>query len=140
MDVNSKRCKAYFNIAKEVSKLSTYSGSNAKLGCAVIYKHRVISTGTNSDKVHPLQAKYNVYRFSGSTPHKVHAEVASLIPLIKDKSIDWTQVKLFLYREKKSGTLGLSRPCKSCMALIRDLGIKQVYYTTDTGYAFESLV
>ena len=34
---------------------------------------------------------------------------------------------------------GLSRPCPSCMAAIKDLGIRYVYYTTNYGYAYEKL-
>lgn len=140
MDVNSKTCRAFFNVAKQVSRLSTYTGTNAKIGCAVVYKHRVISTGCNSDKAHPLQAKYNIYRFTVPSVHKAHAEVSALILLINRNDIDFSKAKLFLYREKQNKTLGLSRPCKSCMKLINDLGIKDIYYTTENGYCHESLI
>lgn len=140
MDVNSKTCKAFFNVAKQISKLSDYSRNKTKIGCVVVYKHRIISTGCNSDKAHPLQAKYNAYRFSEPSIHKLHAETSSLVPIINDKTIEWGKVKIFTYRELADGSLGLSRPCKSCMAMIRDLGIKDVYYTTYDGYAHESLM
>lgn len=34
---------------------------------------------------------------------------------------------------------GLARPCPACMAMIKNLGIKKIYYTTDDGFAFEQL-
>ena len=34
---------------------------------------------------------------------------------------------------------GIARPCPSCMAAIRDIGIRDVYYTTDDGFAYERL-
>lgn len=37
------------------------------------------------------------------------------------------------------GVFKLARPCPSCMAAIRDIGIKHVYYTTDDGYAYEKI-
>ena len=39
-------------------------------------------------------------------------------------------VALPRYREYKNGMLGPSRPCPSCMALMRELGIKKICYTT----------
>jgi len=33
----------------------------------------------------------------------------------------------------------MARPCAGCMAAIRKFGIKNVYYTTDMGYAYERL-
>lgn len=139
MDVNSKTCRAFFNVAKQISKLSDYSRTKTKIGCVVVYKHRIISTGYNSDKPHPLQAKYNSRRFSVEAVHKLHAETSALIPLIHDKNIEWGKVKVFNYRELCDGSIAMSRPCKSCMAMIKDLGIKDIYYSTADGYAYESL-
>lgn len=139
MDTESKTARAFFNIAKQVSKLSDYSRNKTKIGCVVVYKHRIISTGYNSDKPHPVQAKYNSYRFSEPSTPKLHAETSALIPLLSDRSINWRKVEIFTYRELANGQLGTSRPCKSCMALIKDLGIQRIFYTTYDGYAQESL-
>lgn len=139
----SKAQKSLFEIAKRVSELSTYSNthtkSRVKIGCVVVQGHQIISSGYNSNKTNPLQQKYNRLRFDEDSPHKMHAEVAALSPLINNRSIDFSKVKLFMYREKMDHTLGKSRPCKSCMALIKDLGIRDIYYTTDDGYCHESI-
>ena len=34
---------------------------------------------------------------------------------------------------------GMCRPCSSCMAAIKDLGIKHIYYTTDYGFCYEKI-
>lgn len=133
---NSQR--SFFDITKKVSELSTYHRSNAKVGCLVVCGHRIISSGFNSDKTNPLQKRYNKFRFSEESPHKLHAEVSALLPLL-NKDVDFSKVKIFTYREKSDHSLGKSRPCKSCMALIKDLGIKNIYYTTDNGYCHEVL-
>lgn len=31
----------------------------------------------------------------------------------------------------------MARPCPACMSAIKELGIKNIYYTTDNGYAYE---
>ena len=129
--------KSFFDIAKKLSELSTYHRKNVKIGCLVVLGHRIIGSGYNSDKTSPVQRKYNKLRFSEETPHRLHAEISALLPLLNNKDIDFSKVKIFTYREKADHSLGKSRPCKSCMALIKDLGIKHIYYTTDDGYCHE---
>lgn len=129
--------KSFFDIAKKVSELSTFHRKNVKIGCLIVSGHRIISSGYNSDKTNPIQKKYNRLRFSEETPHRLHAEISALLPLLNNKDIDFSKVKIFTYREKADHSLGKSRPCKSCMALIKDLGIKHIYYTTDDGYCHE---
>lgn len=132
----TKRELAYFGAAKEVSKLSDHKH---KIGAVVVLKHRIISSDCNSDrKTHPLQKRYNRYRFSEDTPHKCHAELLALIPLIKD-GVDLSNASVFTYRQHKDGSLACARPCKSCMQLIKDCGIKKIFYSTEDGFAREEL-
>ena len=130
-----KKDKAYFNIAREVSHLSDFP--KAKIGCCAVYKHKIISTGFNSQRTSPLQKKYNKYRFSADTNHSCHAEISCLKPLIGRNDINFKNVTLYIYRENKNGTPLLSRPCCSCEKLIRDLKIKKVFFSTYGGYASE---
>lgn len=133
----TKRELSYFKIAGAVSEMSDHP--QYKIGAAVVLKHRVVSSGTNSDtKTHPLQKQYNRYRFTADSPHKCHAELIALLPLIRD-SVDLSNASIFVYREHKNHKLACARPCKSCMKLIRDVGIKRVFYTTEDGYAREDL-
>lgn len=134
----SKKDMAYFNIAKEVSKLSDFP--RVKIGACAVYKHKVISTGCNSQRTSPLQKKYNQYRFTVDTPHTCHAETSCLKPLIGRKDIDFKNIELYIYREYKSGMPGLARPCESCMRLISELGIRHIYYTGDNSYINEEII
>lgn len=134
----------HFNTAKDIAKIS--DSTKAKIGCVLVYKNKVIGTGFNCQKTHPLQKMYNIYRFENDDkPHSLHAEIHALLPLIKrenEQSFDWANVKLYTYRNRKikgKQCLGLSRPCPSCLALIKKLGIKNLYYTTNDGYCYEEL-
>lgn len=40
---------------------------------------------------------------------------------------------------RKNQPYGMSRPCPSCMAAIKDLGIRNIYYTTNDGYIYERI-
>lgn len=128
----TKRELAYFKVAGAISETSNHP--QYKIGAAVVLKHRVVSSGANSDtKTHPLQKQYNKYRFEEDSPHKCHAELTALLPLIRD-NVDLSNASIFVYREHKNHTLACARPCRSCMNLIRDLGIKRVFYTVEGGY------
>lgn len=134
----TKKDRAYFNIAKEVSKLSDFP--NIKIGCCAVYKHKVISTGFNTQRTSPIQKKYNRHRFTEDTKHACHAELSCLKPLIGRKDIEFKNIKLYVYRQYKDGNPALSRPCPSCMKLITELGIKNIYFTNDGGFSHEKII
>lgn len=128
----------FFIKAKHASEFSDFYKQH--IGCVVVYKKHIISVGFNSNKTHPIQKLYNKERFlEDTTPHSLHAEITALLFLKDNKDIKWSDVEIYTYRENKHGELRLSRPCKSCMALIRELGIKKIHYTTNDGYTTEIL-
>lgn len=130
--------KVFFNAAKEISQLSDFKKYH--IGCVIVDKNRVISSGFSCNKTNPIQKRYNSLRFSvDSTPHKLHAETKALLPLLKLRDADRSRWKVYLYREHANGTLAMSRPCPSCMALLKDSGIHRIFYTTDDGYAEEEI-
>lgn len=103
----------------------------------------IIAESWNTDKTSTLQQRYNVYRYNNpSLPSKAHCET-QLIQRIRWKcgdNLKWDKVDVYLYRELKDGSLGMSRPCKSCLHLLIDCGITHIYYTTDNGFAEEKLI
>lgn len=123
--------KRFFNIAREVSFLGDYK--KARIGAVVVEGNRIISTGHNSNKTSTIQFKYNAYRGITNSPPKLHAEIAALAPLINKKNIEWSKVAIYVYRELRDGTISCARPCQACMKLIKDLGIKNVYYSDWNG-------
>ena len=71
-------------------------------------------------------------------PAKLHAEI-NCLNQIRHLDINFSKVKLYIYRIRKDQPFGMARPCPSCMAAIKDLGIKNIYYTTNDGYSYERL-
>ena len=69
---------------------------------------------------------------------KLYAEI-NCTNSIRHLDINFSKVKLYIYRIRKDQSFGLSRPCHSCMAAIKDLGIKDIYYTTNNGYAYKRI-
>lgn len=131
-----------FIYAKNIAEYSDFT--KVHVGCVAIYKGKIIGEGYNSNKTHPVQGKYNRYRntcnqdTSNLLP-KLHAEIMC-INSIKDKDINWRKVKIFVYRIRNDRPFGIARPCPACMNALKDLGICDIYYTTDAGYAHEKIL
>lgn len=110
------------------------------IGCVAVYKNQIISIGYNTNKTHPIQKKYNRYRemeYEGVEPASgLHAEMMCLLGL-KDMDIDYSKVKLYVYREDNNGNTANCRPCAACMELCDRMGIKNIFYTTENGYVKE---
>ena len=127
----------YFLKARQVATISDYYKTH--IGCVAVYQGQVIGLGCNTNKTHPVQKFYNRYREPSDTMlPKLHAEI-SCINQIKHLNINFSKVKLYIYRIRKDQPFGMARPCPSCMAAIRDLGIRDIYYTTNEGYSYERL-
>ena len=123
--------------ARQVATISDYYKTH--IGCVAVYQGQVIGLGCNTNKTHPVQKFYNRYREPSDTMlPKLHAEI-SCINQIKHLNINFSKVKLYIYRIRKDQPYGMARPCPSCMAAIRDLGIRDIYYTTNEGYSYERL-
>ena len=127
----------YFLKARQVATISDYYKTH--IGCVAVYQGQVIGLGCNTNKTHPVQKFYNRYREPSDTMlPKLHAEI-SCINQIKHLNINFSKVKLYIYRIRKDQPYGMARPCPSCMAAIKDLGIRDIYYTTNEGYSYERL-
>lgn len=128
----------YFDIAKDVSQFSDF---RTKTGCIVVYKNTIISSGYNSNKTSPVQQKYNRYRGFDTNvyPNKLHAECAALSKIRHRKDIDWARAKIYVYRGS-NGKPAMARPCIACLHFIKELGIKEIYYTGDGSYIYEKVI
>lgn len=141
MEELTRKDRTYFNIAREVARSSDFP--KIQIGCVAVYQHKIISTGFNSNKTHPRQKEYNKYRFPVDAPgsnHTCHAELSCLVPLMSRHDIDFRYISLYVYREYSNGQLAIARPCESCYKLIKDLGIRNIYYTTQSGYSHEIIL
>lgn len=131
--------RGFFRVADAVASLSDHK--QAKLGCVLVDKHRIISSGHNSStRCSPLQKQMDTARFGFPDQHKgpVHAETDCLLPLIR-QGIDISGSDIYLSRRHRDGSLALSRPCPGCMSLLRAVGVKRAYFSVEGGYAMERI-
>ncbi len=127
----------YFDKARQAAMVSDYYKTH--IGCVAVYQGTIIGIGCNCNKTHPTQKFYNKYRnHSDIMLPKLHAEI-SCINSIKHLDINFSKENLYIYRIRKDHPFGLSRPCPSCMAAIKDLGIRDIYYTSNDGFVYERI-
>ena len=131
----------FFKAAKKCAEQSNYNGaSSAKIGAVAVFRHTIIAQGRNQDKTHPLQQRYNIYRYNVNGNHyypsKMHAEM-ELISKIRYLDVNISEVEIYVYRETKSGQKALAKPCLACETALRELGIRRVYYTGNNSYISE---
>lgn len=133
----TKKDFKYFNLAKEVSKRSTYK--KVHIGAIVVKKNQVIGEGANMIKSHPLQAKYNRLNpnMEENHTHSIHAEVSAIV---HTGTTDLYGCTMYIYRDDRNGHIAMCRPCIGCMKLIKAVGIKAIYYTTNEGFCEEHLL
>lgn len=135
---NIKKINRYLDMAKEVSKQSNFRQHH--LGAVVIYKGSLLASGYNSNKTSPMAKRYNRERGfdveASCSTNSIHAEMAALNK-IKYLDIDFSKVKLYIYREHKNGVKAMARPCPACQKMIKDMGIKEIWYTTENGFGYE---
>lgn len=141
--LSERRIKKYFDLAENASCLSDFHGTKkVKLGSVLIYKGKAVSVGWNTDKTSPIQKQFNCLReldttnTNGVIRHTLHSEMLCLVRA-KDLDIDFSKTAIFTYRRKMDDTPGYARPCPACSEYIRQLGIKNIYYSTEDGFCYE---
>ena len=91
----------------------------------ILNKSKIISIGRNSLKTHPKVIKYGYNKNAG-----IHAELSALI---KSGTIFHSNNKIFTFRFDKSGSLNNGKPCIFCQKALRDVGMKEVWYSCEKG-------
>jgi deoxycytidylate deaminase len=117
----------FFELAKKLAAKSDHK--DHKMGSILVQKNRVISVGFNKLKTH---AKSN------TSFKATHAEFDAIFGV--DQKLTKGSI-LYIWRGKKDGTSGISRPCRFCAEIIKAAGIKGVFYSIDSSpyYKYEKI-
>jgi len=91
----------------------------------VLNKNKIVSIACNSLKTHPNLLKYGYHENA-----KIHAEMGAII---KSGTFLHRGNKLITFRFDKSGNLNQGKPCPSCQRLLKDVGMREVWYSTANG-------
>lgn len=118
-----------FKSAKEATELSNAGVKSRKMGAALSAGGRIVSIGYNTfGKSHP---EFTDIDCDGNDfLRNSHAE---LMALVRRKHHGAKNLVMYIYRELDDGTPANSRPCKFCMKLIKEFGVKKIRYVNDKG-------
>jgi deoxycytidylate deaminase len=113
-------------ISQALDVASRSTDFQQRIGCVITDKKgKVISTGFNKRKSHPLQAKHAQHINEDAI--YLHAEIDALVRCRKKPH------SVYVGRLTRDGSLALAKPCPICMGAIVEAGVKEVYYTTNEG-------
>lgn len=114
----SKKDSAYLSVARYLAERSV---ANKKHGAVVVKGGRVLGTGFNKDRTHPLTMSPEHIKSDSS----YHAEEVA----IRESGKDVRGAIIYVARVNNQGVDRNSKPCPKCQSLIEERGIKRVIYT-----------
>lgn len=110
-----------FRIARKTALKSPFK--KHRVGAVITKGHRILATGFN-------EIRYS--KIIGKT--SLHAEAAAIKQLLDQRKLcDMVGANMYVTRFTRGGRIGIAKPCQSCLALIRSVGIRRVYFTQDDG-------
>jgi deoxycytidylate deaminase len=118
--------KRILEVARATALASKGTGKNRnfKVGAVLFKGKKLVAAKSNSYKTHPLLSPYTNYPC-------LHAESYALIShgLDNCEGLDLLAVRV----RKSDGELVMAMPCKVCQEVIKEAGIRHVYYTNWKG-------
>lgn len=117
-------------IAIKVASLSEHH--NFRIGAVIAKKNKIISMGINKKKTHPRQVNH----YTNIVGSSIHAELDAIIRaphnLLENSTI-------YVARLLRNNKIGLTKPCKSCIAIFKEYKIKTMVYTTYDSWEIENV-
>ena len=122
---SSKRIIRYFDLAKNVAFNSDYG--KLRHGAVLVKGGSIINTCFNKDKFCSFGSKF---RKLNRGPATIHAELGCILGLARGVT---DGADIFVCRINKKGEFRNSKPCVMCHEVMKHVGIKRVFYTTNKG-------
>ena len=120
----SKKNRRYLQLAKKMAECSTYG--NFRHGAVLVRSGAVINFGINSEKYSSVGAKYRPEEKGVST---YHAEIKAILNIPRHQTKGAIMYVARASKGKKEERM--SKPCKMCHEVLKERGIRQVFYTID---------
>jgi len=121
-----------------LSLLDTHNANRCRHFSFILYKNRLISTGLNVNKTHPVNLKNKkISRITGedySDQKQICSELNAILKLKRLTNIDTRKCTLINLRYNRNNNIALAKPCSSCQSLLRYHNFKQIIWSTDNGY------
>lgn len=121
-----------------LSLLDNHNANRCRHFSFILYKNRLISTGLNVNKTHPVNLRNRkISRITGedySNQKQTCSELNAILKLKRLTNIDTRKCTLVNLRYDRNDKIALAKPCSSCQSLLRYHNFKQVIWSTHNGY------
>ena len=106
-------------------ELAHQSTFRTRHGAVVVYNGKIIGSGFNINLSHPMVWIYNEFK-------TLHAEMVAIMRVKNKRLLKYSAI--YVTRINPNGEPVLSKPCCTCMELIRNTWkIKDIFYTDQDG-------
>jgi dCMP deaminase len=129
MDMSKMNINKYLNLAQIEANKSTWS--EYRIGAVIVQGKKIVGSGYNrsSGKLEQIINRLNLQSKVKLSVWSLHAEMDALL----NAGDEAEGAVMFVSGIKINGNAINCRPCKICAKLIKEYGIKQVYYSTKEG-------
>jgi tRNA(Arg) A34 adenosine deaminase TadA len=121
-----KQDRVLSHLHRLAKKTEGIDGGRVRMAAAIVHKKRIVSTGVNRMKSHPIMMSSG-YRTGQDL---LHAETDAIV---RSGLKDFSDYDLYVVRILKSDEFALAKPCDGCSEILNTLNFKNVYYTTNDG-------
>ena len=115
-----------------LSLLDNHNANRCRHFSFILYKNRLISTGLNVNKTHPMNLRITGEDYSDQK--QTCSELNAILKLKRLTNIDTRKCTLVNLRYDRNDKIALAKPCSSCQSLLRYHNFKQVIWSTNNGY------
>jgi len=107
-----------------------------RMGAILVQKSQIISTGYNRSCGNIPPDIFNTHRKS-SLLGILHAEIDAILGVLPglNAQLD-SRTKIYVSGISKAGNPIIAMPCKNCIRVLWNCGIKRIYYSTKIGYEY----
>lgn len=120
----------YILLAKkqaELVRLYNKKNNRYRLGCVIFSGKKIISVGHNYyGKTHPKSERVN----NGDKTNSICAELSAILSCTLE---ELKGARILVIRIMANGEMSMARPCSSCFNLIKNVGIKRIYFSNWRG-------
>lgn len=124
----------FFKALEPIALANPGTQGRVKMAAGIVYRNRLIATGVNSYKTHPMMLEYR----KNEDAIFLHSEVDAIKNALRVVSPDKLQkCDIYILRLKRSSDNktwihGLAKPCCGCARAILTFGIRNVFWTKDS--------
>ncbi len=121
----SKKTGRYLDLARNMAHNSLYA--KLRHGAVLVKGGSVINVSFNKDNFSSIGSRFRA-------PHRGHATAHAELGCVLGISRSATSgADLYVCRINREGDFRYSKPCSMCHDVMKHVGIKRVYYTTNDG-------